>query len=112
MGDNADIATDFHGRATPMISKILCKGLEPYYPMFVEEAMWGQDGAEGTEAWRELSDSTTVPLATGERKARPLGCGPRARPAALSDAAVMRRAVRALAVPRHDRVPGRAGGAA
>ena len=36
---------DFHGRATPMISKILCKGLEPYFPMFVEEAMWGQDGA-------------------------------------------------------------------
>lgn len=28
-----------------MISKILCKGLEPYFPMFVEEAMWGQDGA-------------------------------------------------------------------
>ena len=59
-----------------MISKILCKGLEPYYPMFVEEAMWGQDGAEGTEAWRELSDSTTVPLATGEREPS-LGCGPR-----------------------------------
>ena len=32
------ILQDFHGRATPMISKILCKGLEPYYPMFVEEA--------------------------------------------------------------------------
>jgi L-alanine-DL-glutamate epimerase-like enolase superfamily enzyme len=50
-----------------MISKIICRGLEPYFPMFVEEAMWGQDGPEGTEMWRELSDSTTVPLATGER---------------------------------------------
>ena len=59
VGDNADVATDFHGRSTPMISKILCRGLEPYFPMFVEEALHGQDGAEGAAAWRELLDSTT-----------------------------------------------------
>ena len=41
-GDDVDIATDFHGRSNPTISKILCKGLEPYYPMFVEEALHGQ----------------------------------------------------------------------
>jgi L-alanine-DL-glutamate epimerase-like enolase superfamily enzyme len=29
VGDSCDIATDFHGRATPMISKILCKGEPP-----------------------------------------------------------------------------------
>ena len=65
--EQVDLATDFHGRATPMSSKILCRGLEPYCPLFVEEAMHGQDGAESAEMWRELADATTIPLATGER---------------------------------------------
>jgi L-alanine-DL-glutamate epimerase-like enolase superfamily enzyme len=80
VGDDCDIATDFHGRSTPMNSKILCKLLEPHFPLFVEEAMHGQDGAEGAEMWRELSDATAVPLATGERLCGGSSTGPYLQP--------------------------------
>src|SRR5579859_5074635 len=37
MGDEIDIAIDFHGAISPATAKLLIKALEPYQPMFVEE---------------------------------------------------------------------------
>ena len=37
MGNDVDIAIDFHGAISPATAKLLIKALEPYQPMFIEE---------------------------------------------------------------------------
>ena len=63
VGKDVDIAVDFHGRSSPAMSKILCRELEPYYPMFVEEPVL----PENVDALVDITRSTTIPIATGER---------------------------------------------
>ena len=63
VGPEVDLALDFHGRFSPTMSKRLIKELEPLYPYFVEEPCLPGN----TAALVELKNSTTVPLATGER---------------------------------------------
>lgn len=62
-GKDVDIAIDFHGRISPAMAPRLCKALEVYYPMFVEEPVL----PENTDAMVKVSQSTTIPIATGER---------------------------------------------
>ena len=62
-GPEVDIAADFHGRVTCPDAKRLVKLLEPYQPMFIEEPILPGD-ADGL---REIAESTTIPLAAGER---------------------------------------------
>ncbi len=62
-GNEIDIALDFHGRASPALARTLAKLLEPYRPMFIEEPVLPGD----TASLRDVAQSTTIPIATGER---------------------------------------------
>ena len=63
VGDEVDVAVDFHGRVSKPMAKRLASALEPHEPMFVEEAVL----PEHLDALCEISRHTTVPIATGER---------------------------------------------
>ena len=63
VGDEMDIAIDFHGRLTPDLAVQVIKGIEPYYPLFVEEACL----PENTDAMAGITKKSYVPIATGER---------------------------------------------
>ena len=63
VGRGVDIGVDFHGRISPAMSIRLCKALEPYDPMFVEEPVL----PENVDALVAVARSTSIPIATGER---------------------------------------------
>ncbi|MGW8379871.1 galactonate dehydratase [Streptomyces sp. ODS28] len=63
IGDEADIAIDFHGRLTPAVAREACRLLEPLHPLFVEEPIV----PELTADFGSVCSSTVVPIATGER---------------------------------------------
>lgn len=63
VGNEADIAIDFHGAISPALAKLLIKGLEPYQPMFVEEPCQAQNH----DIMAEIARGTHLPIATGER---------------------------------------------
>lgn len=62
-GDKMQIGIDFHGRVHKPMAKVLAKALEPYKPMFLEEVVL----PENEEAFEEVANHTSTPLATGER---------------------------------------------
>lgn len=62
-GRNIDIGIDFHGRVTPALARRLAQKLEPYDLMFIEEPVLPGD----TQALKQIAESTTIPIATGER---------------------------------------------
>ena len=63
VGDEMDIAVDFHGRVSPAMAIRLAKGLEPYYPMFIEEPCL----PENVDTMVRIARSTSIPIASGER---------------------------------------------
>ncbi|MEU3047918.1 galactonate dehydratase [Streptomyces sp. NPDC006984] len=63
VGDDFDIAIDFHGRLTIPMARRVLPLLEPYLPFFVEEPLVPELGAHIGEIVR----STSIPIATGER---------------------------------------------
>jgi galactonate dehydratase len=63
IGFEQDFAIDCHGRVSKAMAKRLLPLLEPYHPLFVEEPVL----AEYPEAYAELAQLTSVPIATGER---------------------------------------------
>jgi galactonate dehydratase len=63
MGNDTDIAIDFHGAISPALAKLLIKALEPYQPMFVEEPCQAQNH----DVMAEIARGTHLPIATGER---------------------------------------------
>jgi galactonate dehydratase len=63
MGNDADIAIDFHGAISPATAKLLLRALEPYQPMFVEEPI----NAQNHDVMAEIARGTPLPVATGER---------------------------------------------
>ncbi len=63
LGNDMEIAVDFHGRVHKSMARVLMKELEPYHLMFVEEPVL----CENEEAFRELRAHTVTPIATGER---------------------------------------------
>jgi galactonate dehydratase len=63
VGDEIDIAIDFHGRLSPHEAIPLLRMLEEYRPWWVEEPMQHQD----VGALAQISASTSIPIATGER---------------------------------------------
>ncbi|MBF9015195.1 MULTISPECIES: galactonate dehydratase [unclassified Oceanispirochaeta] len=63
VGDDMDIAIDFHGRLTPDMAVQVIRGIEPYYPLFIEEPCL----PENTDAMAGISNSVTASIATGER---------------------------------------------
>jgi galactonate dehydratase len=63
VGFGVGIGIDFHGRVHKGMAKVLIKELEPFKPMFIEEPVL----PENNEALKQLSQISTVPIATGER---------------------------------------------
>jgi galactonate dehydratase len=63
LGDGIDIALDFHGRFSTAATRQLLPLLEPLLPMFVEEPVL----PEFTRDLRRVTESTSIPIATGER---------------------------------------------
>ena len=63
VGGKLDIAVDFHGRVHKAMARVLMKELEPYKLMFIEEPVL----TENEEAFVELRNNTSTPIATGER---------------------------------------------
>ncbi|MCF0147337.1 MAG: galactonate dehydratase [Clostridium sp.] len=63
VGFDLSIGVDFHGRVHKGMAKVLAKELEPYKLMFLEEVVL----PENEEAFREVANHTSTPLATGER---------------------------------------------
>ena len=63
VGMSVDVGIDFHGRLHKGMAKVLAKELEQYHPMFIEEPVL----PENNEALQEISQLTSIPIATGER---------------------------------------------
>jgi len=63
MGPDGDFAMDFHGRFTTPMARRVIHELEPLRPMFVEEPVLPEYG----HRLRDVVESTTVPIACGER---------------------------------------------
>jgi galactonate dehydratase len=63
VGEDVDVAMDFHGRASKSLAQQLLAAVEPYDPMFVEEPVL----PEHSDAIPALARETSVPIATGER---------------------------------------------
>jgi galactonate dehydratase len=62
-GNTIDFGIDFHGRVSMPMAKVLLRELEPLRPLFVEEPVL----AEQCEYYPRLAESTSIPLAAGER---------------------------------------------
>ncbi len=62
-GTTIEFGIDFHGRVAAPMAKVLLRALEPYRPLFVEEPVL----AEQAEYYPRLAESTSIPLAAGER---------------------------------------------
>ncbi|MBQ7867784.1 MAG: galactonate dehydratase [Clostridia bacterium] len=60
---NIGIAVDFHGRVHKTMAKVLMHKLEPYNLLFVEEPVL----CENEDEFLELSRTSHIPIATGER---------------------------------------------
>lgn len=63
VGNDCDIACDFHGAISPATAKLLIRALEPYQPMFIEEPIQAQNH----DVMAEIARGTFLPIATGER---------------------------------------------
>ncbi|MBZ9535810.1 galactonate dehydratase [Cytobacillus oceanisediminis] len=63
VGAEMDIAVDFHGRISPAMSVRLAQAFEPFYPMFIEEPCL----PDNVDAMVKIANSTTIPIAAGER---------------------------------------------
>lgn len=63
VGNDVDIAIDFHGAVSPQTASLLIKALEPYQPMFIEEPVQCQN----TDVLADLARKTHIPIAVGER---------------------------------------------
>ncbi len=63
VGDEMDIAIDFHGRLSPDIAVQVIREIEEFFPLFIEEPCL----PENTEAMVHIAKSVHAPIATGER---------------------------------------------
>ena len=63
IGDEADLAVDFHGRIHRPMAKPLVTGLNEYRLSFIEEPVL----SENREALREIAQCSRMPIALGER---------------------------------------------
>lgn len=63
LGDQRDVAVDFHGRFSLANARKVAPLLEPYRPFFIEEPVV----PENTHLLQQFTSSTTIPVATGER---------------------------------------------
>lgn len=64
IGDEVDLGIDFRGRVSKPMAKRLLAALEPFEPMFVEEPLL----PEHSDLLGKISQHSTIPIATGERR--------------------------------------------
>ena len=71
VGDEVDIAIDLHGPPwlTPGDAAQLCRALEPYRMMWVEDPI----APENVDGFRRIRDASSITLAAGERMATIFG---------------------------------------
>ncbi len=71
VGDEMDIAIDLHGPPwlTPADAALVCRALEPYRMMWVEDPV----APDNLEGFRRIRQNSSVPLAAGERQATIFG---------------------------------------
>jgi galactonate dehydratase len=70
LGEDIDIAIDFHAKTSPSVAAILCKEVEPLHLLFIEEPC----PPENVKAMARIARRTTTPIATGERLIASFGC--------------------------------------
>jgi galactonate dehydratase len=63
IGNDKDLAVDFHGAVSPALAKMLIRELEPLKPMFIEEPCL----PDNPDVLAEIARGTCLPIATGER---------------------------------------------
>jgi len=63
VGNDLDLAFDFHGRVHAPMAKVLLREIEPLRPIFVEDAVVSAQ----IDAMADLSRATAIPLVIGER---------------------------------------------
>lgn len=63
VGDEVDIAVDFHGAVSPQSAMLLIRALEPYQPFFIEEPVQCQN----VDLLADIARKTYLPIAAGER---------------------------------------------
>ncbi len=63
LGEEIDIGIDFHAKTSPAVASILCREMEPYRLLFIEEPC----PPENVKAMQRIARRTKVPIATGER---------------------------------------------
>ncbi|MBK8086451.1 MAG: galactonate dehydratase [Devosia sp.] len=63
LGPEVELCFDAHTRMSVPDAVRLCRQLEPYRPMFVEDPL----RVENPESYRRLRDQTAVPIAAGEQ---------------------------------------------
>ncbi len=63
VGDEFDIAVDFHGRLSVAMARRVLPLLEPHLPLFVEEPLV----PEVSDRIGEITSATAIPIATSER---------------------------------------------
>ncbi len=61
-GEEIQVLHDIHERCQPMDVINLCRQLEQYRPLFIEDPL----SPENTHWWKQLRESTSVPFAMGE----------------------------------------------
>ena len=62
-GFDVEFGIDFHGRVAKPMAKTLIRELEPYRPLFIEEPVL----AEHADDYAKLAETTSIPIAAGER---------------------------------------------
>ena len=65
VGNEADVIIGTHGQITPSVSRRLAARLEKFDPLWLEEPC----PPENAEEMARIAESTTIPIATGERLA-------------------------------------------
>jgi len=63
IGDEVDLAIDFHGRVNPSLALQLIREIEVFKPLFVEEPCL----PENVDAMARIVNASPIPIATGER---------------------------------------------
>ena len=72
VGDRCDILIGTHGQFTPAAAIRFARRLEDYDPFWLEEPV----PPENVDAMRRVAESTSIPIATGERLATKWECQP------------------------------------
>ena len=67
-GNEPDLGVDVHERLNPTEAVTLAKALEPYHPCFLEDLLQ----PENVEWFRQVRNTTTVPMAMGELFVNPM----------------------------------------